>query len=168
MSKGFQSIKVSSNSIFLNIKNNITNNMNEAYRNVANSISKIKALFNNFNATLRVKVPHFYMYGDFNLQTKEMPKVGVNYFAKGGVVDRATLGIFGEDGKEAIMPLENNTAWITDLAQKVSDRMPQGNSDNGFGDGDLILQIDGSIIGKVALKQLRKMQRQGNITLIPT
>lgn len=168
MSKGFQSIKVSSSGIFLNIKNNITNNMNEAYRNVANCISKIRALFNNFNATLRVKVPHFYMYGDFNLQTKEMPKVGVNYFAKGGVVDRATLGIFGEDGKEAIMPLENNTAWITDLAQKVSDRMPQGNSDNGFGDGDLILQVDGSVIGKVALKQLRKMQRQGNITLIPT
>jgi len=168
MSKGFQSIKVSSNSIFLNIKNNITNNMNQAYRNVANCISNIKALFNNFNATLRVKVPHFYMYGDFNLGTKEVPKVGVNYFAKGGVVDRATLGIFGEDGKEAIMPLENNTAWITDLAQKVSDRMPQGNSDNGFGDGDLILQIDGSVIGKVALKQLRKMHRQGNITLFPT
>jgi len=168
MSKGFQSIKVSSNSIFLNIKNNITNNMNQAYRNVANCISNIKALFNNFNATLRVKVPHFYMYGDFNLGTKEVPKVGVNYFAKGGVVDRATLGIFGEDGKEAIMPLENNTAWITDLPQKVSDRMPQGNSDNGFGDGDLILQIDGSVIGKVALKQLRKMHRQGNITLFPT
>jgi len=168
MTNGFVSIANMSNMAFSNVRNNITNNMNQAYRNVANCISNIKALFNNFNATLRVKVPHFYMYGDFNLQTKEMPKVGVNYFAKGGVVDRATLGIFGEDGKEAIMPLENNTAWITDLAQKVSDRMPQGNSDNGFGDGDLILQVDGSVIGKVALKQLRKMQRQGNITLIPT
>ncbi len=167
MSKGFQSIRVSSNSTFLNIKNNITNNMNEAYRNVANCISKIRALFNNFNATLRVKVPHFYMYGDFNLQTKEVPKVGVNYFAKGGIVDRATLGIVGEAGKEAIMPLENNTGWITDLAQKVANRMPQSDS-SGFGDGDLILQVDGSVIGKVALKQLRKMQRQGNITLIPT
>lgn len=167
MTNGFVSIANMSNMAFSNVRNNITNNMNQAYRNVTNCISNIKALFNNFNATLRVKVPHFYMYGDFNLQTKEMPKVGVNYFAKGGVVDRATLGIFGEDGKEAIMPLENNTAWITDLAQKVSDRMPQGNSDNGFGDGDLILQIDGSVIGKVALKQLRKMQRQGNITLIP-
>lgn len=168
MSKGFESIKVSSNGVFLNIKNNMTDNMNQAYRNVASCISKIKALFNNFSATLKVKIPHFYMYGDFNLQTKEVPKVGVNYFAKGGIVDRATLGIVGEAGKEAIMPLENNTGWITDLAQKVSDRMPQGNPDNGFGDGDLILEVDGSVIGKVALKQLRKMQRQGNITLIPT
>lgn len=168
MTNGFISIANMSNMTFSNVRNNITNNMNQAYRNVANCINSIKSLFNNFNATLRVKVPHFYMYGDFNLQTKEMPKVGVNYFAKGGVVDRATLGIFGEAGKEAIMPLENNTAWITDLAQKVSDRMPQGDSNSGFGDGDLILQIDGSVIGKVALKQLRRMQRQGNITLIPT
>ena len=27
--------------------------------------------------------------------------------------------------------------------------------------------IDGSVIGKVALKQLKKMQRQGGITLMP-
>ena len=32
---------------------------------------------------------------------------------------------------------------------------------------DLILQIDGSIIGKVALNQLKKMQRQGGINVIP-
>lgn len=31
--------------------------------------------------------------------------------------------------------------------------------------GDLILQIDGEVIGKVALKQLRKMQSKGNIKL---
>ena len=33
--------------------------------------------------------------------------------------------------------------------------------------GDLVLQIDGAVIGKVALEQLDKMQRQGEITLIP-
>lgn len=65
------------------------------------------------------------------------------------------------------MPLENNTGWITDLAEKVATRMPQRSNDN-YSSGDLTLIIDGSVIGKVALKQLRKMQRQGNITLIPT
>lgn len=150
-----------------NIRNNITNNMKEAYRNVSNYINNIKSLFNNFDATLRVKIPHFYMEGSFNAETKEVPRVGVNYFAKGGIVDRATLGIVGEAGREAIMPLENNTGWITDLAEKVATRMPQRSNDN-YSSGDLTLIIDGSVIGKVALKQLRKMQRQGNITLIPT
>ncbi|MGG7058706.1 phage tail protein [Clostridium tertium] len=86
--------------------------------------------------------------------------------AKGGIVDSPTLSLIGEQGREAVMPLENNTGWITDLAEKVATRMPQGSGDNSIS-GDLILQIDGSVIGKVALKQLRKMQRQGNITLIP-
>lgn len=88
--------------------------------------------------------------------------------AKGGIIDSPTIAMVGEAGKEAVMPLENNTGWITDLASKVADRMPRGggSSENSIS-GDLILQIDGSIIGKVALSQLRKMQRQGGINVIP-
>lgn len=44
----------------------------------------------------------------------------VSAFAKGGIVNRPTLGLVGEAGKEAIMPLENNTEWITDLARKIA------------------------------------------------
>ncbi|MEN8079151.1 hypothetical protein ABFP60_19500 [Clostridioides difficile] len=69
---------------------------------------------------------------------------------------------------EAVMPLENNTGWITDLAGKVADRMPRGSVDNGGFTGDLVLTIDGDVIGKVALNKIKKMQRQGGIALIPT
>jgi len=70
---------------------------------------------------------------------------------------------------EAVVPLENNKGGLRELANLLLEEMnPRNSSNNSFGDGDLILQIDGSVIGKVALKQLRKMQRQGNITLIPT
>jgi hypothetical protein len=168
MANKFNEINSIASSTFARIRDNISRNIEIAHDNISRHLNSIANMFNNFNATIRVKVPHFTISGSFDLNTMQVPRVGVNYFAKGGVVDRATLGIFGEAGKEAIMPLENNIGWITDLAQKVSDRMPQGNSDNGFGDGDLTLIIDGSVIGKVALKQLRKMQRQGNITLIPT
>lgn len=41
-------------------------------------------------------------------------------FAKGGVVNNATLAMIGEDGKEAVMPLERNTGWINELAGKIS------------------------------------------------
>lgn len=115
--------------------------------------------------------------GGINMMIGKINKVpGINIstipnipkLAKGGIVDSATLSIIGEQGKEVVMPLENNTGWITDLAEKVATRMPQGNGGTNIGDGDIILQIDSSVIGKVALKQLRKMQRQGNVTLIPT
>lgn len=44
----------------------------------------------------------------------------VSAFAKGGIVDRPTLGLVGEAGREAIMPLENNTEWINELARKIA------------------------------------------------
>lgn len=37
-------------------------------------------------------------------------------YATGGIVDRATALIAGENGKEAIVPLEQNTGWIDMLA----------------------------------------------------
>lgn len=56
----------------------------------------------------------------------------VPMLAKGGVVDGATLAVIGEAGKEAVMPLENNTGWINDLAQKISAVM-QKDYMGGFG-----------------------------------
>ena len=99
-----------------------------------------------------------------------IPTIGkIPKLAKGGIIDSPTIAMVGEAGKEAVMPLENNTGWITDLASKVADRMPRsgGNSNDGFGSGDLVLQIDGSIIGKVALSELKKMIRQGGVNVIP-
>lgn len=49
----------------------------------------------------------------FNLP--KIPKL-----AKGGIIDRATLAMIGEHGKEAVVPLENNTGWIDELARKLN------------------------------------------------
>lgn len=40
--------------------------------------------------------------------------------AKGGIIDRATLAMIGEHGREAVVPLENNTGWIDELARKIN------------------------------------------------
>lgn len=47
----------------------------------------------------------------------------VSAFAKGGVVDKPTLALVGEAGKEAVVPLENNTGWIAQLAEKLKEIM---------------------------------------------
>ena len=49
-------------------------------------------------------------------------KVVFKRYATGGVADKATLGIFGEAGTEAIIPLENNLGWLN----KMSDMMIEG------------------------------------------
>ena len=40
--------------------------------------------------------------------------------AKGGIATRETLATIGERGKEAVLPLENNTGWMDELAAKIN------------------------------------------------
>ncbi len=53
----------------------------------------------------------------------------LNKLATGGVIDKATLAVVGESGKEAVMPLEHNTGWITKLAQTLAERGGVGGAD---------------------------------------
>ena len=47
--------------------------------------------------------------------------------AYGGIVDKPTLAMVGEAGKEAVMPLENNTGWIDQLAEKIGAKVGASN-----------------------------------------
>ena len=40
--------------------------------------------------------------------------------AEGGIVDRSTYAQIGEDGAEAVVPLEKNTEWVGGLARAIS------------------------------------------------
>lgn len=165
MKNGFDMIGYSADYSFRNIYDNISSRMSDIYSRVSGSLGDIRSLFDNFSATLKVKIPHFYMTGNFNLETKEVPKVGVNYFAKGGIVDRATLGIVGEAGKEAIMPLENNTGWITDLADKVASRMPQrGFNNTSDKPAEIIIKVGDSTFARVVVDSVNKLfEQEGRI-----
>ena len=50
--------------------------------------------------------------------------------AKGGIVDNATTAIIGEDGKEAVIPLERNTKWIDVMASKLATKLSSGGYTN--------------------------------------
>lgn len=43
----------------------------------------------------------------------------VTALAKGGIVDSPTTALIGEAGREAVIPLENNTEWIDKLARDI-------------------------------------------------
>lgn len=53
---------------------------------------------------------------------KPSKNISLPKMATGGIVDRPTALIAGEAGKEAIMPLENNTGWIDSLASKLNSK----------------------------------------------
>lgn len=46
----------------------------------------------------------------------------IPYLEKGGIVSQSTLAMIGENGREAVMPLERNTGWINQLADQIAAR----------------------------------------------
>jgi hypothetical protein len=63
----------------------------------------------------------------FGFNLPKIPKL-----AEGGIIDKPTLAMVGEAGREAVVPLENNTAWIDKLADKLGSKMGGGNTTNNF------------------------------------
>ena len=84
----------------------------------------ISMIENTINSAIRI------INGAIGLINK-IPAVSVGYvsslrlprLAKGGIVDSPTLAEVGEDGKEAIIPLENNKGWIKELAAELGNTM---------------------------------------------
>lgn len=62
----------------------------------------------------------------FSWLTWRAPIPKIPELATGGVVDEATAAVIGEDGAEAVMPLEKNTGWIKQLAREIAAEQGQG------------------------------------------
>ncbi|MEY8001210.1 transglycosylase SLT domain-containing protein [Clostridium sp. Mt-5] len=55
----------------------------------------------------------------------------IPYLAQGGIIDKPTLSMVGDAGKEAVVPLENNTGGLKMMAQMLSQEIkPSINANN--------------------------------------
>ena len=93
---------------------------------------------NGFTAGLnKIKIPEWVPFvGGKGFHIAKIPKL-----AKGGIVDRPTYSLIGEAGKEAVVPLENNTGWITQLASKIQEKT-NDKGDNLRGNQPIYLTIN--------------------------
>ena len=100
----------------------------------------------------------------------------IPYLAKGGIVDSATLAMIGEAGKEAVIPLENNTQGLDLLASKLQTRMSTSGASGTFSgfnnssnntpkevyNGDVVIKLDGNTVFRQSIISiLRQLKRQG-------
>ena len=93
-----------------NIKKTISDAIEGAKKAVSEGIEKIKGLFNFEFKWPKLKMPHFTVQGDLNPLTwfeKGLPKIGVEWYAKGGIFNAPTIAGIGEAGSEAVLPLDN-------------------------------------------------------------
>lgn len=124
----------------------------------------IKAVNSMIKGLNKIKLPDWVPgLGGKGINIPEIPML-----AKGGIVDSPTIAMVGEAGREAVMPLENNTGWITDLANKVAERLPSQSSTNNNNDQPInfTIQVGQTTLGKIVIDSINKVQRQAGTNLI--
>ena len=83
---------------------------------------------------------------------KKLSKLDVPKLAEGGIVDSATLAVIGEQGREAVVPLENNTEWIDKLADRLAAKTG--------GSTPIVLQVDGKTFAQTSINTINELTRQ--------
>lgn len=83
----------------------------------------------------------------FSMSTISIPRL-----ATGGIAMSSTLANIGENGREAILPLDNNTSWMDTLADKIAAR-------NG-GPSKIVLKVGEREIGWAAINGINQVTKQ--------
>lgn len=140
ISNVLNAIKTVWDNVFNGLKNTATNIFNgiwNAIKGVINSIlggieKMANGVINGLNGMIRAMnslsfdVPDWVpgiggkKFG-FNIPT--LGTVSLPRLAKGGIVNQPTQAIIGEAGKEAVLPLENNTEWMDTMSDKIATKI---------------------------------------------
>lgn len=146
--------------IFDAIKNGISQRLENAKNTVKNVIDAIRNFFNFTWSLPKLKMPHLSISGSFSINPPSVPRFGIDWYAHGGVFDKPTLfqygngslGGLGEDGAEAVVPLENNLEWLNKLANMLTDRMGANTP--------VVLNVDGKVFAQTAISTINQQTRQ--------
>lgn len=134
----WESVKSKTSEAWEKVKSSITKPIEDAKEAVRKAVDSIRDKINNVKLEFpKIKLPHFTVTGGeapWGLMGKgSMPKISVSWYARGGVFDSPTLlsGI-GEDGAEAVVPLEKNKEWIRKVAADMSAELRAELGPGGF------------------------------------
>ena len=88
-------------------------------------------------------------------------RISLPRLAEGGVVNSATTAIIGEDGQEAVIPLERNTGnWAGLLAETLAIEMQEqdyeGKEINVYMTNEISNKLDANEIGRIMIQSIRR------------
>ena len=148
---------------FSNMGKAIKEKFNAAADTIKSIINKIKGFFSFEWSLPKLKVPKFsitpsgWKIGD--LLKGSIPKLGITWNARGGVFEKPTVMNYGnslqglgEQGTEAIVPLENNLGWLDKIATMLAEKMGVGTP--------ITLTVDGKVFAQTTIKTLNQNTRQ--------
>ena len=153
-----EAIKNKVTSTFNNIKTKMLQPVEQARDKIKGVVDKIKGFFNNMKLKFpKIKMPHFSIKGKFSLDPPSVPKLAIDWYAKGGFFNKPTvLSGLGEAGPEYALPL--NERSLAPLAVMLNKLTMQG--ENGL--ADVLASRFDAAIDKLA-DRLEKLEMAVNI-----
>lgn len=160
VSSGFNAVKTAITTPLNAAKNAVSNIFNGIKNAASRVVSGIKGAFSGMHISIpKPKLPHFSVSWS-DLGPVKIPHLSVSWYAKGGVFDNPTffgygngaIGGLGENGAEAVVPLENNTEWLTKIANMLSQRMGVGQP--------IVMEVDGKTFAQISVDSINQLTRQ--------
>jgi hypothetical protein len=140
--------------VFDGIKQGIVSTFKTVVNAIITGINKVVKLpFESLNKILD-KIHKLKIAGikPFDWLTWRAPIPQLPKLAKGGIATAPTAAIFGEAGKEAILPLENNTGWIDMLADRINAR--------NAAPSKIVLMVGERELGYAAINSINEITQQ--------
>jgi hypothetical protein len=83
---------------------------------------------------------------------KTLSKIYIPRLATGGITTGSTIANIGENGREAVLPLEHNTAWMDTLADRIASRNNTPSK--------IVLTVDGRELGWASINGINGITKQ--------
>lgn len=168
----FNKLKTSATNIFEATRKAMIRPIELARDKIKEIIDTIKNFFKNLKLKLPKielpKLPRFKLDGEFSLNPPSVPKLGVDWHAKGGIFTQPTIfGVSngrlqgaGEAGPEAVLPLNDKT--LGDIGKGIVEAMEKGRTN----DINVTVDLDGETIARKTIKytsrELYTLQQRKN------
>ena len=110
-------------SIGTSMGNAVKNGLNRVISTVQSAINKGIGLINSA-IRLANKLP--------GIDVGTVPKISLPRLAKGGVLEKGQIGFLEGSGAEAVVPLENNKAWLSKVADDLNALQNNHSNDDGL------------------------------------
>lgn len=124
-------------------------NIKQWFSNLGSSIGGLGGKVSNAVGSLfktrsaNINVNEVTTYGA-QIDTPAVAQFNIPKLATGGIATQSTLANIGEAGREAILPLENNTGWMDVLATKIADIINNQNN-NTISGGNITIDMSGCV-----------------------
>lgn len=99
-------------------------------------------------------------FGWIGVDLGKIDRIRLPRLAEGGIVNSATIAMIGEEGQEAVLPLDNNSSnWAGVLASTLADEMALqggGKEINVYMNNTINNKLDAEEIGSIMVQSIRR------------